>query len=401
MSNEESKSSKAARGDSTLSVHGGEEQLRVSRSITPPVVLASTYPFGDTAELISYMQGEVERPAEYGRYGNPTVSAVEAKLAALEGGDAACLMSSGMAVITTTLLAMLRSGAHVIFTADVYRKTRTFARGMLTRYGVEVDVVEPTVEAVAAAIRPETKVIFTELPTNPYLRVLDLEALCSLAKSKRIKTIVDSTFATPLNLRPLEHGADLVVHSATKYFGGHNDLLGGVVIGKRGLVGAIREALGTLGAVPDPHGAYLLFRGLKTLALRVGQHNRSALQIARALESRPEVAQVWYPMLESHPDHVNAKRFLKGGGAVISFELHGGLAAGTVVCDGVTIPKIAPSLGGVESLIEQPAYMSFFDHSPDQRAAIGIREGLVRMSVGIEDVDDLQADLFQALDRLG
>jgi cystathionine gamma-synthase len=364
------------------------------------VVFSSTYPFGDTAELRRYMQGELERPAEYGRYGNPTVAAVEAKLAALEGADAACLMSTGMAAITTTLLAMLKSGAHVVFTADVYRKTRSFARGMLTRYGVEVDVVAPTVEAVEAALRPETKIIFTELPTNPYLRVLDLEALTELARSRRIKTIVDSTFATPLNLRPLAHGADLVIHSATKYFGGHNDLLGGVVVGKRGLIGAIREALGTMGAVPDPHGAYLLFRGLKTLALRVQQHNSSALRIARALEARPEVEKVWYPMLESHPDHTLAKRYLGGGGAVVSFELHGGLSAGTTVVDGVTIPKIAPSLGGVESLIEQPALMSFFDHSPEQRAAIGIREGLVRMSVGIEDVADIESDLLAALDRL-
>lgn len=388
------------RGPSTRAVHGGEPEVRGDRAIVAPVVLSSTYPFADTAELVAYMEGTQERPPEYARYGNPTVAACEAKLAALEGAEAAVLMSSGMAAITTTLFAMLKAGAHAVFTEDVYRKTRVFARDTLARFGVEVDIVASNAGAIEAALRPNTRVIFTETPTNPYLRVVDLQAVAALAKSRRIKTIVDATFATPINLQALRLGVDLVVHSTTKYLGGHNDIMGGAVIGKRGLVDAIRDQLGTLGAVADPFGAFLLSRGIKTLALRVERQNASALHIATQLERHDAIAQVWYPMLASHPDHALAKRDLTGGGAVVSFELRGGLAAGTKLLDALRIPKLAASLGGVESLVEQPALMSYFEMSPDERAAIGIREGLVRLSVGIEDAADLAADLAQALDRL-
>jgi cystathionine gamma-synthase len=227
--------------------------------------------------------------------------------------------------------------------------------------------------------------------------VVDLPALVELARGARVKTIVDATFATPINLRPLALGVDLVVHSTTKYLGGHNDIMGGAVIGKRGLVDAIRDQLGTLGAVADPLSAYLLARGIKTLALRLQRQNESALAIATMLERHPAVARVWYPMLPSHPDHAIASRDLAGGGAVVTFEFAGGLAAGTRFVEALTIPKLAPSLGGVESLVEQPALMSYFELAPEERAALGIREGLVRMSVGIEDVADLQADLAAAL----
>ncbi|MFO0636236.1 MAG: aminotransferase class I/II-fold pyridoxal phosphate-dependent enzyme [Nannocystaceae bacterium] len=385
------------RGASTLSVHGGEPRVRAGHSLTAPVVLSSTFPFADTAELRAYMDGEHARTPEYGRYGNPTLAAAEAKLAALDGGEAAVLMASGMAAITTTCLAMLRHGAHAVFTADVYRKTRAFATGTLARFGVAVDVVAPELDAIAAALRPETKLLFTELPTNPYLRVVDLAAVVALAKAKRIKTVVDATFATPVNLQPLALGADLVVHSTTKYLAGHNDLLGGVVIGRQAMIEAVREQLGTLGGIADPLSAFLLARGLKTLALRLERQNHSALALAQTLEQHPAVARVWYPMLASHPDHATARGLLGGGGAVVTFELHGGLAAGTALVDAVTIPKLAPSLGGVESLIEQPALMSYYELSPEQRAALGIREGLVRLSVGIEDLDDLRDDLLQAL----
>ncbi len=386
-------------GPSTQAVHGGEPSVRDDRSIVAPVVHASTYPFENTAELIAFMQGERERPQEYGRYGNPTVAACEAKLAALEGADAAVLMSSGMAAITTTLMVMLRAGQHVVFTSDVYRKTRQFATSVLSRFGVEVDIVEPDIDALSKVVRDSTRLIFTEAPTNPYGRMVDLEGLVSLARTHRAKTLIDATFATPINMRPLEHGIDLVLHSTTKYLGGHNDLLGGAVLGRGPIVEAIRDGLGMFGAIADPNTAFLTLRGLKTLGLRVARQNETALRLAGVLEQHRAVRRVWYPMLPSHPDHALARRYLHGGGGVIAFEL-AGLEEGVALVDGVRIPKLAASLGGVESLIEQPPLMSFYELSPEQRAAIGIVEGLVRMSVGIEDADDLEADLRASLDAL-
>jgi cystathionine gamma-synthase len=387
-------------GPSTRAVHGGEPRVRDDRSLTTPVVHSSTYPFADTSELVAYMSGERERVPEYGRYGNPTVAACEAKLAALEGAEAAVLMASGMAAVTTTLLSMLRTGQHVVFTSDVYRKTRQFARQVLGRFGVEFDIVDPDIAALRKVVGPETRIVFTEAPTNPYLRLVDLDALVGLAKRNRAKTIIDATFATPINMQPLQHGIDLVIHSTTKYLAGHNDLLGGVVLGRAPMVEAIREHLGMLGGVADPHTAYLTMRGVKTLSLRVGRQNETAIRLARMLSDHPAVERVWYPMLASHPDHDLARRYLTGGGGVVSFELRGGLEAGTRLVDGVTIPKLAPSLGGVESLIEQPPLMSFFELSPQERTALGIREGLVRLSVGIEDADDLERDLRRALDGI-
>jgi len=359
--------------------------------------LSTTYPFADTHELVEYFEGRLDRPPEYGRYGNPTVDEAERKLAAIEGAQSGLLVASGMAAITTTLFALVRSGQHIVMTADVYRRTRQFAVGFLSRFGVEVDVVAPAVAAVEAALRPETRAIFTESPTNPYLRVIDLEPLVQLAKSRRIKTIIDATFATPMNLRPLDLGVDLVVHSTTKYLAGHNDVLGGVVLGKTPLVDAIREQVGVLGPVLDPHNAYLLLRGLKTLALRIERQNATALRLARTLEAHPAVGRVWYPLLESHPDAVHATRLLRGGGGVVSFELRDGLEFGSRFVDALEIPKLGPSLGGTETLIEQPALMSFYELTPEERLKVGISGGLIRLSVGIEDADDLEADLLRGL----
>jgi cystathionine gamma-synthase len=387
-------------GPSTVAVHGGDVRPKAHFSMTPPVVFSSTYTFTRTQDRIDQAEGKVERGAEYGRYGNPTQMALEAKLAVLEHGEAALLFASGMAAITTTMLAMLPRGAHAILTNDCYRKTRQFAETTLPRLGFAYDLVVPTVEAIEAAIRPETKLIFTESPTNPYLNVVDLEQLAELAKKRRIKTAVDSTFGTPYNQHPLDLGIDLVIHSGTKYLGGHNDLLSGCLIGPEGLVTAIREFHGMTGPIPDPMSCFLLGRGLKTLALRMERHNANGQAVAEYLDGHPKVERVHYPGLPGHPTHALARRQMRGFGGVLSFELRGSLDDCTRVVDSVKIPQIAPSLGGVESLIEQPCYMSFFELAPEERHAIGIKDNLVRFAIGIEDADDLIADLEQALTRL-
>jgi cystathionine gamma-synthase len=389
-----------ARSIETLSVHAGEPREKADHSLVTPIVLATAYPFANTDELHRYFRGEYERGEEYGRYGNPTQKVAEDKLAGLEGGDAALLTATGMAAIVTTLLAMVRPSTHIVITADSYRKTRVFVREFLTRFGVEFTSCEPTVEAIEAAIKPNTKLIITESPTNPYLNCVDLEALVSIAKAKRIKTLIDATLATPYNLRPLTFGIDLVVHSATKYLGGHNDLMAGAVIGNRDLIAAIREHQGMIGALASPFTAYLLIRGIKTFAVRMKHQNESGMRIAEFLERHPKVERVWYPGLESHPAHAIAKRQMRGYGSLISFSVKGGLAEGSTVVDACQIPYLAPSLGGPESLIEQPALMSYYDKSPEERAALGIRENLIRMSIGLESADDLIADLDQALARI-
>lgn len=388
-------------GPSTAAVHAGEPRRRAHDSITTPVVHAATYPFADTAALIDFQEGRVERE-EYGRYGNPTIRAAEAKLAALEApaGDAAALLCpSGMSAITTTILAMVPAGGHIILTDDCYRRTRQFAQTLLARLGVEHTVVPAgDYAAIADAVRPgQTRLLISESPTNPYLRVADLARVAVIARQHRVKTLIDATFATPYNMRPLEYGIDLVIHSCTKYLGGHNDLLAGAVIGRPAIIGALRQAQGILGGICDPHSAYLLLRGIKTFALRMERHNSSGMAVARFLASHPRVARVHYPGLPSHPDHAVAIEQMRGFGGVVSFEVDGDLAATARVIDRMRLPYIAPSLGGVESLVEQPALMSFYELTTEERLAVGMRDNLVRLSCGVEDTDDLIADMAQAL----
>ncbi|MBN2370504.1 MAG: PLP-dependent transferase [Vicinamibacteria bacterium] len=387
-------------GLSTLSVHGGETRPKPDFSMTPPVVFSSTFTFTTTQDRIDHAEGRVNRGEEYGRYGNPTQSTVENKLAVLEGGESALLFSTGMAAVTTTLLAILGKGAHVVFTSDCYRKTRQFATDVLPRLGFEHSLVAPDVSAVEQAIRANTQALFTESPTNPYLNVIDLESFAALGRKRGLTTIIDSTFATPFNQRPIELGIDLVIHSATKYLGGHNDLLAGCVVGGRDIVATIKEFQGVLGPVPEPMSCYLLARGLKTLALRMERHNTNAQSIAAHLARHPKIERVHYPGLSDHPRHALARRQMRGFGGVISFEVRGDGLKTSRFIDAMRIPQIAPSLGGVESLIEQPALMSFYHMAPEERRSIGILDNLVRFAIGIEDADDLIADLDQALARL-
>lgn len=389
---------------STQVVHAGEKRVKPHNAITTPISQTSTYTFRSTQDLVDYMEAklwgdEIERE-EYGRYGNPTIAAAEAKLAALDSGEAACLFSSGMAAVTTTLFTLLSQGGHVILTDDCYRRTRQFVTKFLARYGVEsTQVPMGDYEALEAAIRPNTKVIVSESPTNPYLRVLDLEKVVAIAKKHNLKTIIDSTFATPINQRPLEFGVDFVVHSATKYLGGHNDLLAGVVVGSDYMIGAIKETQAMLGDVSDPHTAYLLIRGLKTLDLRVKRQNETADKLAHFLAKHPAVRRVYYPGLVSHPEYEVAIEQLSGFGGVVSFELDTDLEGAGRFIDAVEIPYIGPSLGGVETLIEQVALVSYYELSTEERAEIGISDSLIRLAVGIESADDLLADLAQALDK--
>ncbi len=290
------------KGFSTRSVHAGARRPYPSHAISPPIFQTAAYTFNDTADLCAFMEarmwGQAEGRTEYGRYGNPTVAEVESRLAALDGGGAAILYASGMAALTSVLLAMLPAGAHLVLTDDCYRRTRQFCQQFLGRLGIDCTVVPlGDYAALEAAIRPETRLIVSETPTNPYLRVLDLEQLVAIARRHKVKTLVDATFATPLNLRPLEWGVDLVVHSATKYLAGHNDLLAGVASGEAGLIAALRESLGVLGGIADPHNAALVLRGLKTLGLRVDRQNQNGAAVAEFLEGHSSVAQVWYPGL--------------------------------------------------------------------------------------------------------
>jgi cystathionine gamma-synthase len=386
-------------GPSTTAVHAGEPRPKPAHALATPIIQTATYTFANTQELVDHFDGKIDR-VEYGRYGNPTQRIAEAKLAALEGADDCLLFSSGMAAMTTALFAILSRGTHVVVTDDSYRRTRQFLNQTLHRYGIEVSTVPAgDYEALEDAIRPTTRALVSESPTNPHNRIVDLARFADIGRRHRVKTVIDGTFATPYNQRPLEFGVDIVMHSATKYLGGHNDLLAGAVLGSRDLVDAIRSLQAITGAVIDPFAAYLLVRGLKTFALRLERQNANALAIAEFLAHHPRVVAVYYAGLPSHPEHEIAKKQMRGYGAVVSFEVDGDLAAGSRVVDAVRIPHIAISLGGVESLIEQPAIMSFYELTTEERLAIGIKDSLIRYSVGIEDAEDLIADLARALDR--
>jgi cystathionine beta-lyase/cystathionine gamma-synthase len=384
-------------GPSTRSVQGGERNPEQGPSVATPIHQTSTFWFRDSAELRAYAEGRSPRD-EYGRYGNPTWRAVERKLCELEGAEAAVLFASGMCAATTTFLALLPGGGHLVVTSDCYRRTRQFFRQYLSKLGVEVTVIEPaSTIALKDAIRDDTSLFFTESPTNPYLRVIDLPEAARIAHERGVTVMVDSTFASPVNHTPLADGADLVIHSATKYLGGHNDLMAGVVAGAAERVAPIREAVGVLGGVLDPHAAWLLLRGMKTLALRVERQNASALLLARWLEDQPRVRRVFYPGLPSHPDYAVATRLMQGFGGVVTFELDTDLAGAVRFTDACRLPYIAPSLGGVETLIEMPVLMSYWDQPAEERARWGISDTLVRYACGIEDAEDLRADLEQAL----
>ena len=389
-------------GSSTRAVHGGEREgrPRVSDALTTPIVQTATYWFRDTQEVIDYQEGR-RSSFEYGRYGNPTVRAAEEKLMELEGADACLVSASGMNSMTTLLLALLPRNGRLVTTLDCYRRTRQFIATVLPKLGVEATVIDPAdLGGLEQALEAGPTLFFSESPTNPYLRVVDIPRVAELCHAAGTLVVIDSTFASPINQQALPLGADFVVHSGTKYLAGHNDVMAGALLGSEGRIAPIRELHGIMGGVIDPHAAYMLLRGIKTLDLRVQRANRNAEKLAAFLERHHAVERVHYPGLPSHPDHEVAVAQMSGYGGVVSFQVRGSLESASKFVDALRIPYIAPSLGGTESLVEQPTVVSYWDQSPEERAKLGIEDNLVRFSCGVEDADDLLADVDQALERV-
>lgn len=386
-------------GLSTRSIHAGEDRRRYADAITTPIVQTSTYVFKDTTEIEAYTKHGKSR-YEYGRYGNPTEKVAEQRLADLEGAEDCVVFGSGMSAICTSILSLVRSGDHIVITDDAYKQTLDFCSSYLQRFGVGCTIVPfGDYDALDSAIGAKTRFIISESPTNPYLNIFDLHRLCEIARRHKVLTIIDSTFATPANQRPLEFGVDLVMHSCTKYLAGHNDILAGVVLGRKELIDQVRCMHKAMGGVIDAHCCYLLLRGLKTFSIRMDTHNRSGLSVSRFLESHPAVKRVYYPGLASHPHHAIAKEQMAGFGGVVTFDIKGGLSSAKKFLDSLQLCFIAPSLGGVETLITHPASVSYYDLTRKDRYALGITDTLIRLAVGCEDIEDIIADIDQALSR--
>jgi methionine-gamma-lyase len=389
-------------GFATRAIHIGYDPSAAQGALTPPVHMTSTYVF-DSAEHGADVFAGTRDGYVYGRTKNPTQTILEARLASLEGGEAALAVASGMAAISSTLWTLLQSGDHVVIDKVLYGNTfALFTRG-LPGFGIKTTIADFTQpEQVAAAVRAGTRLVYFETPANPNLRVIDIAAIAAIARAAGALTIVDNTFATPALQRPFEHGADLVVHSATKYLGGHGDLLAGIVVGPQETIRRIRmHGLRYLtGATLAPLSAFLVLRGLKTLELRMAQHSRSALAVAQMLSAHPGVAEVHYPGLASFPGADVVSRQMSAGGGLVAFELTGGLAARRALMDALTLAHRAVSLGDAETLVQHPASMTHAAYSAEEQAAHGISDGLIRLSVGLETTDDILDDLTQALDQV-
>lgn len=383
----------------SLVVHGGEPPDPLTGALEPPVVLASAFAFGSADDAAARFRREKDGLI-YGRWENPTVRGLEEKMAALEGGEDALALASGMAAVSAAVTSFVGAGDHVIAPRSLYAETGRLLRERLPRFGVETTFVDMTSpEAVRAALRPRTRVVLAETPANPTLALVDLEAVSAVTREAGALLAVDSTFATPCHQRALAHGADLVVHSATKGISGHGDTIGGVLAGRRALVAKARdEAVRMEGAVMSPFVAMLVARGLRTLFVRQERASATAATLAQRLAEDRRVARVHYPGLRAHPQHAVAVRQMERGfGAMVAFELAGGLEAGRRAYDALRLISRAVSLGDVRSLLTHPASTTAVSMSPEARAAAGISDGLMRLSVGLEDVEDLWEDLDQAI----
>ncbi|MHC4359230.1 MAG: trans-sulfuration enzyme family protein [Planctomycetota bacterium] len=382
---------------STRSIHAGEPRRKYADSLMTPIIQTSTFTFRDSKHIEDYTLKGKEH-FEYGRYGNPTAKIAEKRLADLEGAEDCIVFSSGMSAITTTILSLVQSGDHIVITDDSYKKTLEFCRSYLKQFNIECTIVPfGDYKILEKAIKKNTRFIFSESPTNPYLNIFDLVRIQKIADKHNVLTLVDSTFSTPLNQRPIEFGMDLVLQSATKYLAGHNDILAGAVLGKSELIEKIRNLHKSMGGLIDPHCCYLLLRGLKTFPLRVEKQNEIALKVARFLEDHPRVKKVYYPFLKSHPHYRIAREQMTGGGGVVTFEIKGDLNNAKRFLDALKLCYIGPSLGGVETLITHPALVTYYDYTRKQRYELGITDTLFRLAVGIEDVEDIIADLERGL----
>jgi methionine-gamma-lyase len=386
-------------GVQTKAIHASREH-NATHAVSSPIWQTSTFS-ADSSEHFAEL-ATATRPAEfYTRYGNPTHRQAEAALAALEGGEAALLAASGMGAIFAAVLCNLRAGDHVVAQRNLYAGTTTLVEELLPRWGIEHTFVAQTdASEFAAAVRPQTKLIYVETPTNPLMGITDLRAVAALGRERGITTMVDNTFATPVNQRPLELGIDVCVHSATKYLGGHSDITAGVVVGAREFVERAWKFGLVAGAVLGPFDAWLLLRGLRTLGLRVERHNRNALALARFLETHPRVERVHYPGLESHPQHALARAQMSGFTGMLGVELGGGFRAAEQFMGALRLGVNAASLGGHETLVVHPAAMWGLQLTAAQRAAMNIGDNLVRVSAGLEDEVDLLKDFARALDGL-
>ncbi len=382
----------------TQAVRGGTDLHKKNGPLATPIYQTSTFEVTDNDQQLRATHTDMF----YTRYGNPTNTVAEAAIAELEGVDAGLVFASGMTAITTSALALLKSGDHVVAQRDIYGGATKFFSQWLPKLGIETTFVDTTeYDQHARAIRPNTRMLYLESPTNPTLRIVDLPKVAALAKQHDLITMIDSTFATPINSRPAEFGIDLVMHSGTKYFSGHSDLICGILAGPRELIERVHETRTTLGGNMDPHAAWLLLRGIKTLAVRVQRQNENALRVAQFLTGHPNVRRVHYPFLESHPQHATAVVQMRGGGGMVSFEVDGTGEDARRLTEALRLFTLAPSLGGVDSLVSIPVLTSHAMISAEQRQKMGVTDQLIRLSVGIENADDLIADLEQALTVVG
>lgn len=387
-------------GFATRAIHLGHDPMAHGGALTPPLHLTSTFAFDTVEQGAAIFAGEAPGHI-YSRISNPTLDLLEQRVAALEGAEAGLALASGMGAICSVLWTFLAPGDEIITDTTLYGCTFAFMRHGLSRFGItitHVDLTDPA--ALRVAMRPQVRMVYFETPANPNMRLVDISAVSAIAHEQGAMVVVDNTYATPVLTRPIELGADIVVHSATKYMGGHGDLIGGIAVGRADDIRQVRIVgmKDMTGAVMAPFNAMLVLRGLKTLKLRMERHCQSAMTVARMLAAHPAVTEVHYPGLESFPQHALAARQMPGFGAMIAFELRGGLAAGATMMNRLGLIRRAVSLGDAESLIQHPASMTHSTYAPEERAAHGISEGLIRLSVGLEEVDDILADLTQALD---